>query len=59
MNPGAVQLYADHGIDLAAEPLRNRALCFAHAVYLDAVRFAVASSVGGRGSAVPAGIHVS
>jgi len=34
------------------EALRNRSLCFAHLVYLDAVRFAVASGVGSRGSAI-------
>lgn len=40
------------------EALRNRHLCFAHAVYLEAVRFALRSGVGSRGSAVvldPAG----
>ncbi len=35
-----------------AEALRNRHLCFAHAVYLSAVRFAVQSGVGSRGSAM-------
>ncbi|HUX75215.1 MAG TPA: FAD-binding protein [Anaerolineae bacterium] len=35
-----------------AEPLRNRHLCFAHAVYLEAIRSAVESGVGSRGSAV-------
>lgn len=35
-----------------AEPLRNRALGFAHAVYLEAIRFAVTSGVGSRGSAI-------
>jgi len=34
------------------ESLRNRQLCFAHAVYLDAIRFAVESGVGSRGSAL-------
>lgn len=34
------------------EALRNRQLCFAHAVYLEAVRFAVRSGVGSRGSAI-------
>jgi succinate dehydrogenase/fumarate reductase flavoprotein subunit len=34
------------------EAIRNRHLCFAHAVYLDAVRFAVDSGVGSRGSAI-------
>jgi len=36
----------------AAEALRNRQLCFAHWVYLDAVRFQVESGVGSRGSAM-------
>ena len=36
----------------AVEALRNRQLCFAHCVYLDAVRFQVASGVGSRGSAM-------
>jgi succinate dehydrogenase/fumarate reductase flavoprotein subunit len=34
------------------EALRNRPLCFAHAVYLEAIRFALESGVGSRGSAV-------
>lgn len=34
------------------ESLRNRQLCFAHAVYLDAVKFALQSGVGSRGSAI-------
>jgi succinate dehydrogenase/fumarate reductase flavoprotein subunit len=34
------------------EALRNRSLCFAHAVYLEAVLFAVESGVGSRGSAI-------
>jgi len=34
------------------EALRTRQLCFAHAVYLDAVLFAVESGVGSRGSAL-------
>jgi hypothetical protein len=34
------------------EALRNRQLCFAHAVYLEAVRFAIKSGVGSRGSAI-------
>jgi len=44
-----------------AEALRNRHLCFAHAVYLEAVRFAVDSGVGSRGSSMvlhPDGTHV-
>lgn len=36
----------------AGEALRVRQLCFAHAVYLDAIRFWVSSGVGSRGSAV-------
>lgn len=35
-----------------AEVLRNRQLCFAHAVYLEAVLFSVQSGVGSRGSAM-------
>jgi len=34
------------------EALRNRQLAFAHAVYLEAVLFSVASGVGSRGSAI-------
>lgn len=34
------------------EALCNRQLCFAHAVYLEAVRFAVDSGVGSRGSCI-------
>jgi succinate dehydrogenase/fumarate reductase flavoprotein subunit len=34
------------------ESLRNRQLCFAHVAYLDAVKFAVDSGVGSRGSAM-------
>jgi succinate dehydrogenase/fumarate reductase flavoprotein subunit len=43
------------------EALRDRHLCFAHAVYLDAIRFAVERGVGSRGSAIvldPGGIQV-
>jgi len=40
------------GAGEAAEALRNRQLCFAHWVYLDAVRFQVNSGVGSRGSAM-------
>jgi succinate dehydrogenase/fumarate reductase flavoprotein subunit len=36
----------------AAEALRNRQLCFAHAVYLEAIRYALESGVGSRGSAI-------
>jgi hypothetical protein len=35
-----------------AESLRNRQLCFAHAVYLEALAFAVSSGTGSRGSAL-------
>jgi len=35
-----------------AEALKNRYLCFAHAVYLEAILFAVESGVGSRGSAI-------
>jgi len=45
----------------ALESLRNLHLCFAHAVYLDAIRFALESGVGSRGSAIvvdPAGIRL-
>ena len=38
-----------------AEALRNRQLCFAHAVYLEAILFALRSGVGSRGSAIVAG----
>jgi len=34
------------------EALRNRHLCFAHAVYLDAIKFAIESGVGSRGSSL-------
>ena len=34
------------------ETLRNRQLCFAHAVYLEAILFAVQSGLGSRGSAI-------
>jgi len=35
-----------------AEALRNRQLCLAHAVYLEAISFALQSGVGSRGSAI-------
>ncbi len=35
-----------------AEALRNEQLCYAHAVYLDAIAFQLASGVGSRGSAL-------
>jgi succinate dehydrogenase/fumarate reductase flavoprotein subunit len=44
-----------------SESLRNRQLCFAHAVYLEALRFALASGVGSRGSSItldPDGVKV-
>jgi len=43
------------------EALRNRQLCFAHAVYLEAILFALQSGVGSRGSCIvldPAGERV-
>ncbi|HOT92666.1 MAG TPA: FAD-binding protein [Anaerolineae bacterium] len=43
------------------ESLRNRHLCFAHAVYLRAILFALESGVGSRGSAIvvdPAGVPI-
>jgi len=40
------------GGDDLREALRNRQLCFAHLVYLEAVRAAVVSGVGSRGSAM-------
>jgi succinate dehydrogenase/fumarate reductase flavoprotein subunit len=50
----------DDGAGLV-EALRNRHLCFAHAVYLEAIRHALRSGVGSRGSALvldPAGLPV-
>jgi len=35
-----------------AEALRNRHLCFAHAVYLESILFEVQSGVGSRGSSI-------
>lgn len=35
-----------------SEGLRNLDLCFAHVVYLEAIRFALESGVGSRGSAM-------
>jgi succinate dehydrogenase/fumarate reductase flavoprotein subunit len=43
------------------EALRNRQLCFAHAVYLEAIQFALHSGVGSRGSAIavsPDGVRI-
>jgi succinate dehydrogenase/fumarate reductase flavoprotein subunit len=40
------------GVEEAREAAITRTLSFTHAVYLDAVRFAVASGVGSRGSAI-------
>jgi succinate dehydrogenase/fumarate reductase flavoprotein subunit len=43
------------------EALRNRQLCFAHAVYLEAICFALQSGVGSRGSSIvvtPAGERI-
>ena len=39
-------------IDRRTEALRNRQLCFAHWMYLEAALFAVKSGVGSRGSAM-------
>jgi succinate dehydrogenase/fumarate reductase flavoprotein subunit len=44
-----------------SESLRNRQLCFAHAVYLEAIQFALESGVGSRGSAIalnPEGVKI-
>jgi len=38
--------------DGLVEALRNRQLCFAHAVYLSAIQFAIENGVGSRGSAM-------
>jgi succinate dehydrogenase/fumarate reductase flavoprotein subunit len=49
------------GPSQAGEALRTRQLCFAHAVYLDAIAFAVRSGVGSRGSAIvldPSGARI-
>lgn len=46
------------GVMWPVRALASRHLCFAHAVYLDAIRYAVADGVGSRGSALvldPAG----
>jgi succinate dehydrogenase/fumarate reductase flavoprotein subunit len=40
------------GSEELAEALRNRHLCFAHVVYLEAILFALKSGVGSRGSAM-------
>jgi hypothetical protein len=43
------------------EALRNRQLCFAHAVYLEAILFSLQGGVGSRGSAMvldPGGVRV-
>ncbi len=40
------------GVGSMVEALRNRQLCFAHLVYLNAVAFQVRSGVGSRGSAL-------
>lgn len=40
------------GVRSMVEALRNRHLCFAHLVYLEASRFQAASGVGSRGSAL-------
>lgn len=43
------------GSEELADVLQTRQLCFAHLVYLEAVRFAVRSGVGSRGSAMTLG----
>ncbi|RPI93171.1 MAG: FAD-binding protein [Chloroflexi bacterium] len=43
------------------EALRTRQLCFAHLVYLEAIRFALEDGVGSRGSSIvldPAGVKI-
>ena len=54
-------------VDVAGDPanlgesLRNRQLCFAHAVYLEALAFALESGTGSRGSSItldPDGVQV-
>ena len=54
---------AAKGVDPAnlTESLRNRQLCFAHAVYLKALLFALESGVGSRGSSIavdPQGVPI-
>jgi succinate dehydrogenase/fumarate reductase flavoprotein subunit len=47
--------------DNIGESLRNRQLCFAHAVYLEAILHALESGVGSRGSAIaldPEGVAI-
>ena len=39
-------------VEHVAEALRNRQLCFAHAIYLEAIAFALESGVGSRGSSM-------
>ena len=46
------RISADGCSGLPREALRTIQLCFAHAVYLDAIRFALKSGVGSRGSAL-------
>jgi succinate dehydrogenase/fumarate reductase flavoprotein subunit len=47
--------------DELGEALRTRQLCFAHLVYLEAIRFALEDGVGSRGSSIvldPAGVKI-
>lgn len=44
--------FADDDIGETREALRNLQLCYTHAVYLDAIRKAVESGLGSRGSAL-------
>lgn len=60
-----VQRLEEQGCHCTATTLKNafvtRQLCFAHAVYLDAILFALRAGVGSRGSAIvldPAGLPV-
>lgn len=43
---------ANSSLKEAAEAFRNRQLCFAHAVYLDAIAASLKSGTGSRGSAI-------
>jgi hypothetical protein len=52
---------AHQGPQGLAEALRNRQLCFAHAVYLEAIHYALNSGVGSRGSSIavtPDGLRI-
>ncbi len=52
---------AQQSLRETVEALRNLQLCYAHAVYLEAIQFQLASGVGSRGSALavdPAGMAI-